>query len=174
MCAISLFPQTNSMMQKGTFFKTTPEEYFQKVIMPWRYQFIPAQTQPAGDSVSKVGHIIFWRSIGIYDNISKKTWKPDISFDIYQDSDSAFCKNLSDRIKKSSGCDSLRAGENIFTVGHFILLNSTSCVNCVSSSNINYCQNIIRRILEAVPDKETYEWSAILKQFSIYKGKFKS
>lgn len=171
---LSLSGQTNPTSQKGNYFKTTSDDYFERVIRPWKYQFTRSQAEPVNDSVNKVGQVVFWRSEAIYDNVSKTYWKPDINFDIYTDSDSMFCKNLSEKIRLLSGCGTINTGGDIFVIGHFILLNSSSCVNCASSSNIDYCRSIIKRILDAVPDKDTHDWNAVLKQFIIDKAKLKS
>ena len=171
---ISLFGQTNPATQKGNYFKTTSKDYFENVIKPWKYQYIEAQAGNLSDSLKKVGRIVFWRSSAIYDNVSKKYWKPDISFDIYVDSDSTYITGLSDNIKLLSKCATLNKGGDILFVGHFILLSSSSCVNCASSENIDYCRNIIKHVLKSVQDKDTYDWKAILNQFIIAKAKFKT
>ena len=90
--------QINQTTQKGNYFKTTSDGYFERVIKPWKYQFTKTDVDKANDSVNKVGQIIFWRSEAIYDNVSKEYWKPDISYDIYFLSDSAHIKNLANNI----------------------------------------------------------------------------
>ncbi len=166
------FGQTNQSASKGTTFKTTPGEYFEKVIKPWKYQYSQAEGEIRNESVKKIGRITFWRSKAIYDDVSKKYWKPDISFDIFPESDSAYLFNLADNIKAQSSCDVVNRGGDILVVGHFILISSSPCVNCASSSNIDYCRNIIRNLFESVSNKDTYDWNAILKQLVIDKGKF--
>ena len=171
---ITVFGQTDPMKPRGHYFKTTEGEYFEKVFNPWKYQYTQTQNDNRTDAANKVGQIIFWRSEGIYDNISKKYWKPDISFDIYTDTDSALIKDSAERIKSLSACDSINKGGDVFFIGHFILLSSSGCVNCASSSKFDYCRKIIKHILESVPDKDTYDWNVILNQFIISKAKFKN
>ena len=166
--------QINQTTQKGNYFKTTSGGYFERVIKPWKYQFTKTDVDKANDSVNKVGQIIFWRSEAIYDNVSKEYWKPDISYDIYFLSDSAHIKNLANNIRLLSSCDSINKGGDILWVGHFILVSTSACVNCASSSNIDYCRNIVRRVLESVPKKDTYDWNLIIGQFIINKAKFKT
>lgn len=166
----SIFGQSNPSRQNGTYFKTTSSEYFEKVIKPWKYQYTQTQVENDSDSVQKIGKIIFWRSEAIYDKISKKYWKPDISYDIY--SDSTYARNLAVKIKSLSSCAPLNKGGDILFVGHFILVSTSICVNCASSSNIDYCRNIINRIFESVPNKDTNDWNELLKQFIIDKAKF--
>ena len=170
--SVFVYGQTNSALQKGNYFKSTQEEYFNNTFRPWKYQFI--KTDNFNDSAKKIGEIIFWRSSAIYDNISKKYWTPDIKFEIYLNNNYSIIKAQSDKIKLLSNCDNIKKGGDIFLIGHFILFNSSSCVNCSSSSNIDYCRNIIKRILEAVTNKETFDWNEILKQFIIEERKFKS
>jgi hypothetical protein len=171
---ISSFGQTNQTSQKGNYFKTTSSDYFERVLKPWKYEYDQTQVDNTNDSVKKVGQITFWRSEAIYDNVSKEYWKPHISYDVYLDTDSAYIKNLSDKIRLLSSCDTINKGGDILFVGHFILVSPSACVNCTSSSNIDYCRNIIKCVLESVPNKDTYDWNAILKQFIIDKAKFKT
>ena len=75
------FGQTNDV-NRGTYFKTTSDEYFNKVIRPWKYQFIKSNSINT-DSIQKLGQIIFWRSEPIFDKTTNKNFNPQISFDIY-------------------------------------------------------------------------------------------
>ena len=173
-CSTSLFGQTNQQTQKGNYFASKSGDYFKKVIRPWKYQYIKTQTGDSIGAVKKIGEITFWRSEAIYDEVSKKYWKPDIRFDIYLASDSNYVRRLAKEIKLVSSCDSINKGGDVLLLGHFILVSSSACVNCSSSSNIDYCRKIVKHILESVSNKDTYNWDAILKQFIIEKEQFKS
>jgi hypothetical protein len=167
----SLFGQTNPSTQKGTYFTVNAKDYFERVIKPWKFQFTPANN--SRDSIRKIGKIIFWRSSPVFDSVSKQYWKPDISFDIFPAADSLHCINLSGRIKSLSSCDSINSGGNAYLIGHFILLSTSSCVNCSSADNKDYCTTIVRRILQSVTHTDSYNWNRILKQFIIEKATFK-
>lgn len=168
------FGQTNKDLQKGNYFQTTSTDYFERVIKPWKYQYVQTQIDEVGDSVNKVGQIIFWRSKAVYDYVAKKYWKPYITYDVYFVSDSIYVSSLAYKTKSLASCDSINRGGDVLFLGHFIMVNPSVCVHCSSSSNVDHCRNIIRRILEAVSDKDADDWNAILKQFIIDKANFKS
>jgi hypothetical protein len=168
---LSASGQNNPTPQKGNYFTTTSDTYFQNVIKPWKYQFIQSLNT---DSCKSLGQIIFWRSRGIYDEVAKKYWKPNISYDVYSISDLTHVQNLAKKTRMVSSCDSINRGGDILIVGNFILVNTSPCVNCSSSSNIDYCRNIIKRVLDSVTLKENSNWDSILDQLIIDKSKFRS
>jgi hypothetical protein len=124
--------------------------------------------------VKKIGQIIFWRSEAIYDSVAKNYWRPDISYDIYFLRDSLHVRDVSNKVRLVSSCDSINKGGDIFLIGNFILVSSSVCVHCSSLSNIDYCRKIIKRILESVPDKHRENWNKILKNLIIKKEAFKT
>ncbi len=165
------FGQTTPPAKKGNYFETNSKDYFEKVIEPWRYQY--TATENLKNPISKIGEITFWRSEALYDSVSKQYWKPNISYDIYPALELKYVDSLADKIKSSSSCDSINKGGDLILLGRFILISSSSCANCASASNIDYCRNIIKRIVTSVPDKNTSKWNKIMNQFVVKKGKFK-
>lgn len=166
----ALGQQTNNN-KSGHYFKQAPGEYFDRVIKPWNYQFTVNTTDSTNDNTKKIGSIVFWRTIAIPDQ-KINNWKPNINFDIYTIEDIDTIANLSQKIKEASTCDSLSKGGSIILVGHFVLICPTLCTNCISSNNIDYCSNIIKKIFGYVEDKQTTNWTNILKQLPIGKGKY--
>ncbi|MEO5967915.1 MAG: hypothetical protein ABIP69_06620, partial [Ferruginibacter sp.] len=148
---ICSFAQSKKVTPKGNYFETTSKKYFETVIRPYKYEYTPLVNNN-DDSAKKIGQIIFWRSEALYDAKSKKYWKPNIKYDIYRLSDWAFIKRFSDSIILVSNCDSINKGGDIKIVGNYVLLSTSPCVNCANLSNIDYCRNIVKRILQEVPD----------------------
>ncbi len=168
---VTAFGQTTPPGKKGNYFETNSKAYFEKVLEPWRYQF--TATVNFNEPVKRIGEITFWRTEALYDSVSKQYWKPNITYDIYPALELKYVDSLADKIKLSSSCDSINKGGDLILLGRFILISSSSCANCASPSNIDYCRNIIKRIVNSVPDKNTNKWNKILNQFVVKKGKFK-
>lgn len=170
--SLSLFGQPRCSKRNGNCSKTPQERYFVKVIKPWKFQYI--QSLPgSGDSINKIGKLIFWRSESIIDKGNNKYWNPDISYDVYLQSDWSFIKKLSDSILLVSNCDSINKGGDIQFIGKFILVNTSICVNCASSTQNDYCRSVVKQLLQSIPDKNVSNFDAIIKQFIIKKEKFK-
>jgi hypothetical protein len=162
--------QAQSPVEKlqGYYFRSTQETYFNKTIKPWRYQFTPGI-----DSLGALGQIIFWRTEGVLDPVAKAYWNPAITLTVYPQSSIEAVEALARSIYAGSTCDSLNKGGSVFRIGQFVLLSHTSCVQCASAANIDYCRKIVQHILEAIPDKTNPNWKAILKQLVIDKARFK-
>lgn len=164
------FGQTNDV-SRGNYFKTTSDEYFKKAIRPWKYQFIKSNSIGA-DSIQKIGQIIFWRSEPIFDKPTNKNFSPHISFDIYSSSYFQFLQVKATNIKMTSSCDTINKGGDIILIGQFVLLSSSSCVNCSSPSKVDYCRGIIKRVLSSVKNIVTDDWIDILNQLIIERRDF--
>ena len=165
--------QENQTTKKGNYFTRKPGEYKKNVIEPWSYQYIPLGRKETYKSIEKIGEIIFFRSEPIYDNVAKKYWKPDISYNVYTPADFKTLSILSDSIRLKSSCDSINRGGDIQFVGNFILVNSSSCVNCSSSSEIDYCRLLIKKFLSEAEIKNENNWNAIIRSLPINKGYFR-
>jgi hypothetical protein len=79
---------------------------------------------------------------------------------------------LSLKIKEISPCDSLKKGGNILLIGRFVLLCPSLCINCISSENIDYCTNIVKKIFSNVNEQNTSDWNEILKELPIKSSVF--
>ena len=165
------FSQTSRVERKGNFFSTTQQKYFHEVIEPWRYDFL--QNIKLTYTEKGVGKLTFWRSEPIVDAKSGRKWKPNISFDVFLLTDRPDLKHLSDSLKLNSTCDSINIGGDIFLVGHFVLFNSETCIDCASTTKIDYCRNFVKRFLNSVTDKEIMDFEKILAQLEIRRQKFK-
>lgn len=164
------FGQTKDV-NRGNYFKMTSDEYFNKVIRPWKYQFIKSNSIDT-DSIQKLGQIIFWRSEPIFEKTTNKNFIPQISFDIYSSLYSQFLLAKGMNIKMTSNCDTINKGGDIFIVGQFVLFTSSSCVDCSSASKVDYCRGIIKRVLSSVTNTVTDDWTDIIKQFIIEQRDF--
>lgn len=162
--------QTNTSKQ-GNYFAATSDEYFNRVIKPWKYQFIKSNTSPT-DSTQKIGQLIFWRKEPIINKKTNEILKPQISFDVYSSANSEFLQSIAAQIKMNSSCDSINKGGDIFVIGRFTLLSSSSCVNCSSQSKVDYCRGIINKILSSVENTATDNWNDILEQFIIQQSNY--
>ncbi len=169
----SSIAQENQSSGKGNYFTSKPGEYFKNVIEPWSYQYTPADKKETYKSIEKIGEIVFFRRQPIYDNVTKKYWKPDISYDVYSPADFKTLSLLSDSLKLNSSCDSINRGGDIQFVGNFILIGSSSCVNCSSASKIDYCRLLIKRFLEEAGAKDENNWNAIIRNLPISKRRFR-
>lgn len=77
------------------------------------------------------------------------------------------CQNISQKIKEKAECGLVNTGGDILTIGNFILLNNDNCVTCASENNIDYCRNILKRIVTSIKKVKTLEWKKILDQLII-------
>ena len=171
--AITCQALAQAPVKKGNYFKTTHAEYHRKVIQPWKYDYTPANEPIPEGEIQKIGRIIFWRSESLPVNGADPNFKPSISFDIFLDYDLAYVIELTNKVRESATCDSVNMGGDIFPVGHFLLVNTSGCVNCADASSVDHCRNLIRRILQQVENTNTYSWSEIADQFLIEKRKYK-
>lgn len=167
----NLLAQQDAGKETGNYFKSDGGRQFERTLQPWRYQYVASTYEEAASP--KIGTLIFWRSISLYDKTTRMSWRPDICYDIYRQQDSALVTNLARKLRSYSTCDSINKGGDILSLGNFILFNSSPCVNCASSSNVDYCRNIIRYILSSVKQTDSNDFNKILKQFVIAKGKFR-
>lgn len=167
---VTAFGQTTPPAKNGNYFETNSNNYFEKVIKPWRYQF--TATDNLKETEKKIGEITFWRSEALYDSVSQLYWKPNISYDIYASEHLNYVNSLAEKIKLNSTCNFINTGGDVLPVGDFILFTSSACVNCASVSNMDYCRNIISRIFNLVPNKNTNDFKKIIRQFIIKKGNF--
>ncbi len=156
---------------KGTYFRESQESYFERVIRPWNYQFTSATFDSTIKEPQSLGRIIFWRTEPITDK-KLKNWKPNISFDIYKMEDIDFCASTSKKIKSTSGCNSINIGGDVFTFGHFVFVCPSTCVDCASSNNVDYCRYIVAKILTGVNDKQTFDLRKIISELPIESRNF--
>lgn len=159
--------QKSNSRKEGNYFKSSSAEYFDNVIKPWNYQY-KANSLVTNNSneIQKIGEILFWRTLSIADR-KLNNWKPNIIYDIYKIEDIDTCSMLSLKIKEISPCDSLKKGGNILLIGRFVLLCPSLCINCISSENIDYCTNIVKKIFSYVNEQNTSDWNKILKELPI-------
>lgn len=124
-----------------------------------------------------IGQITFWRTRPIDDGISKKIygafWTPNISYEIFDSSDSLYCQEQSHRTKVFSSCVGPDVGGDIFIIGHFIFLNRNVCLSCEKyKTGVDFCRPQVSRIIAAVGQKNIDTVQKIVQQFPIRQKKW--
>lgn len=168
LCIAGICPLITNAQQNGNYFKSSEKEQRQNTVDPWKYRFTPSDSSGPGE---KIGTIFFWRTVSLYDNTTKKYWKPSISYDVYNLSDVEFVEKKSAEIKSRSNCDSIHQGGEIEIVNTFLLLNTAECVSCLSGANVDYCRHIITLILAPLRSESIQNWNELLKRLPVPKGK---
>jgi hypothetical protein len=135
----------------------------------WTFDF-EVYRQP--DKTKSVGKISFWRTKAIDDGISQRVsgerWTPNISYNIFNLSDSVYCLSLSDRAKMFSSCLGANVGGDLFRVGNYLFLNRNVCVSCVRyDTKIDYCRPVIKQIMSKVDANGKTDLKAIATQIPI-------
>lgn len=157
---------------KGNYFTTNKNDYFEKTFKPWKYHYIP-NTDTLVTENKHIGTIIFWRSEPIITKSKNEGFKPYISFQVYTKQYFNWCASAAFEVFNQSNCAHINKGGTIISVGNFILLNATSCVNCSSDNSIDYCRAIVKKIMQNVEDTKTNNWNEILNQLMISSKKNK-
>lgn len=138
----------------------------------WNYHI----EKPAkGQKDKSVGRITFWRAKPIDDSVHmalhQESWTPQISFSIYNLTDSAFCNTQSRKFKMSSSCVGPDVGGDMHQVGNLILLNRDICLSCVAyTSKRDYCRPVINKLLDKMDKPKVKTLSDLEAQVGVKKG----
>lgn len=150
---------------KGAYF-ISRESFFDRTLKPYHYQLTL-------DSVDQaIGIITFWRTQPIFDPIQKVSWTPNISFNVYTLADKEKCTNISLKTKTNSKCETLNIGGDMLTVGNFILLNTSPCVECSNKAQVDFCRYILKHLLEYITDTNSTDLNYVFGQLPIKKENF--
>jgi hypothetical protein len=142
----------------------------------WNYHL---ETHVTSSKDKSLGLITFWRAKPIHDSVHislhQELWTPQISFSLYPLADSAYCGELSKRIKMTSSCMGPDVGGDMFRVGNFILLNRDICLSCVAYvSKRDYCRPVIARLLGLIDNRKVKKLADLEAQLTIQKGDSKT
>lgn len=156
----------------NTSYNPKDTSYRGDAIKLWNYKFKQKDIKE-NDSVRSLGSLIFYRTRPVIDSsyykIYKKFWTPEISFDIFNISDSTFCRKLSTNTRYFSSCVPPDVGGDYFVIGQYIFLNRNVCLNCRISS-IDYCRPVVNFVFNKLDKKNLNTLTDIFKQFAIKKG----
>ena len=150
---------------KGNYF-IPKESFFDRTLKPYNYQLT---TDIAGRALGK---ITFWRTQPIFDQIQKSEWTPNITFSIYPLTDKAQCTDLSLVAKANSTCEIPNIGGDILIIGKYILLNTSTCVECADKAKVDYCRNILKHLFEYIIDTNSGDLNYLFGQLPIKRGTF--
>lgn len=133
------------------------KSYFAQIdtIEYWQYKISTDTKHHKNKKFKPLGFITFKRIVAINDTaymeLYHRPWQPQISFEIYNIKDSAYCKNESNTIMLISSCGYPNTGGDYIIVRDLIFLNTSVCVNCKSyDTGIDYCRPIINYILDNI------------------------
>jgi hypothetical protein len=122
-----------------------------------------------------IANIFFWRIKPVDNSVSRekngRPWTPGIMFDIFNKSDSAFCRTESLRTKVFTTCVGYSVGGDMFTIGDYIFLNRDVCLHCVRyETGFDYCRPVLRKIVGELNRNDVGSLDRIVKQFGIGQG----
>jgi hypothetical protein len=164
-CFLQTSYAQSNQKTKGNYF-IPKGSYFERTIKPYNYQL----TLDTKDSTP--GKITFWRTEPIFDPILKAPWTPNITFTIYPLLEKEKCTNISLNTKAISHCEEANIGGDMLTIGSFILVNQSPCVECANKAKIDYCRNILKRLFEYITDTNTSDLNYLFGQLPIQKSTF--
>jgi hypothetical protein len=140
----------------------------------WNYKFKEKRIK-VNDTVELLGTIVFWRTRAVADSsyfrTYGKSWAPVIKFDIFNISDSSYCKKYALKAMIRSNCAPPYSGGDYIVTGKFIFANFDLCVDCaLPPSGIDYCRPVINLIFSKVNKDKPTSLKRIFNQFIIKEG----
>jgi hypothetical protein len=136
----------------------------------WNYQFDDSKKSESTDSVQRLGFLTFLRIRQIVDstyfNVYHQYWKPHMTFNIFNLSDSAYVKKQFIRTMMLSSCVGPEVGGDYFIIGKYIFANFSVCLNC-AITGIDYCRPLINFVINRVDIKRAETLDEIFNQFVI-------
>ncbi len=170
-------PRIGSVFKPGDFYASKTNFKFIDTLARWQYQFDTSYTGSSKDTVKSLGRITFYRTIALYDTMSRQIydadWRPVIDFEIFSLRDSIFCFTKSKLSILLSSCVPPDVGGDIFIIGNFIFLNRSVCINCAKyDTGIDYCRPIVKYVFSKVGIAHIAKLQDIVKQFPIKAGRF--
>jgi hypothetical protein len=140
----------------------------------WSYKLDLLSNNENTDSIKPIGRILFWRIktlTYLSNEISKDEWRPKMEFNIYELKDSSYCLHKSVLIRILSSCIPPEVGGDAFSIGNYIFLNTSVCLNCLKKDGKrDFCRPTINYIFSKVNPAKIKSLGDITKQFPIMPG----
>jgi len=186
---VSLFT-SNSFGQKFVFDTTANSMQFDKMdyyysktdfsiidtLKLWNYQLDTNTTNIIKDSINPIGQLYFWRTVPIYDSISKivynRLWSPHITFDIYAIEQLSYCYQTTSRARFLSSCVPPNVGGDLIIIDKFVFVSRGVCLDCsMLDTKVDYCRPVINYLFSNLDITQITTIQSLVKQFAIDEGK---
>jgi hypothetical protein len=168
--------QHAQIYRSKNYFCSKTDFSFVDTLNLWSYEFDTAYTIKKYDFIKPVGRLTFWRNRPIAEGMNLrlygKPWTPNITFEIYNSADSAYCVQISKRVQFYSSCTPPDLGGDIFVVDKFIFVNQNVCVDCERyETKMDYCRPVINMLFSAIDDSKITNIQSLIDQLPIKKDK---
>jgi len=162
----------NSVLHSSTLSNCTATDFSKVDSFSCWFYVLSLKSASHEDSAKKIGELTFQRTHEVVDSASERLYKsgflPNITFQIYDIKDSAYCFKISKLIRNISSCVAPDVGGDIIVFGRFIFLNLNVCLHCKRyDDKVDYCRPVINKIFLSVDKTKTNSLEQIVNQFPI-------
>jgi hypothetical protein len=157
----------NKPAAKGHIFKMPAGRSGNNIAKQWKYHFEVMSDTADKRKVLPIAAITFRRSQPVPEASDAKAWYPAMRFEIYAESDSAYCRSFSDSIYLSSYCMAPNIGGDRLRIGHFIFVNPDACVSCAGQNSTDYCRDSILYFFKHISKQQSKDIYTLIEKLPI-------